>query len=168
MTSTFIPKDMHRPFQIDIRSLPDGGKDISGHEPAAFFNLAPEDSIQAVSPLTYQLHIERDEGDLLVSGTLEATFSLECGRCLGRFEHQVQMGTYAAELEINKDATINLTDTIREDILLALPSYPRCEDGNLRPQQCPAEGRFESVLETAEDEPQSAGPGVWEALNKLN
>ena len=24
---------MHRPFNIDLRSLPDGGKDIAGQEP---------------------------------------------------------------------------------------------------------------------------------------
>lgn len=159
---------MHRPFYIDLRSLPDGGKDIVGHEPPAFFELGENDPIQCISPLKYELHIERDGGDLLVSGTLEATFSLECGRCLARYEHKVALTDYASELEIAKDPTINLTDTIREDTLVALPSYPRCEDGNVRPCQCPAEGRFEAVLETAGEEPQSAGPGVWEALNKLN
>ena len=159
---------MHRPFQIDLRSLPDGGKDIAGQEPPAFFDLAPKDPVQAVSPLQYELHVERDGSDLLVSGRLEATFSLECGRCLERFEHRLEIPDYAAELEFEKDATINLTDTVREDTLLALPSYPRCEAGNVQPRQCPAEGRFEPVLETAADEPQSAGQGVWEALNKLN
>lgn len=159
---------MHRPFHIDLRSVPDDGRDISGQEAPAFFALAEKDSIQAVSPLKYDLHLERDGGDLLVSGTLEATFSLECGRCLERFEHRLALENYATEIEIEKDGTINLTDTIREDTLLALPSYPRCEDGNVRPRQCPAEGRFESVLETADEEPQGAGQGVWEALNKLN
>ncbi|MDZ4401066.1 DUF177 domain-containing protein [Prosthecobacter sp.] len=159
---------MHRPFQIDLRSIPEGGKDISGQEPPAFFALDEKDPVQPISPLKYELHLERDGSDLLVSGRLEATFSLECGGCLERFEFRVELADYASEIEIAKDGTINLTDTIREDTLLALPSYPRCEDGNVRPRQCPAEGRFEPALETAEEEPQSAGPGVWEALNKLN
>jgi len=159
---------MHRPFFIDLRSLPDGGKDISGQEIPAFFALDPKDSIQAVSPLKYDLHIERDGKELLITGSLDATFSLECGACMERFDYRVELPDYASEIEIAKDDTINLTDTIREDTLLALPSYPRCEAGNVQPRQCPAEGRFEPVLETAPDEPQSAGPGVWEALNKLN
>ena len=159
---------MHRPFFIDLRSLPDGGKDISGQEIPAFFALDPKDSIQAVSPLKYDLHVERDGKELLISGSLDATFSLECGACMERFDYRVELPDYASEVEIAKDDTINLTDTIREDTLLALPSYPRCEAGNVQPRQCPAEGRFEQVLETAPDEPQSAGPGVWEALNKLN
>ena len=159
---------MHRPFIIDLRSLPDGGKDISGQEIPAFFALDPKDSIQAVSPLKYDLHVERDGKELLITGSLDATFSLECGACMERFDYRVELPDYASEVEIAKDETINLTDTIREDTLLALPSYPRCEAGNVQPRQCPAEGRFEQVLETAPDEPQSAGPGVWEALNKLN
>jgi uncharacterized metal-binding protein YceD (DUF177 family) len=159
---------MHCQFQIDLRSLPDDGRDISGQEPPSFFALSETDPIHAVSPLKYDLHVERDGGDLIVTGRLEAVFSLECGRCLERYEHRVDLSCYSAELEIEKDPTINLTDTIREDTLVALPSYPRCEGGNVRPRQCPAEGRFENALETAEDEPQSAGPGVWEALNKLN
>ncbi|MFO1485892.1 MAG: hypothetical protein U1F71_21200 [Verrucomicrobiaceae bacterium] len=157
---------MPHAFQIDLRSLPDGGKDISGEEPPAFFALDASDVIQAVSPLKYELHVERDGSELLVTGRLEALFSLECGGCMERFDHRVDLPNYAAAIEIAKDATINLTDTIREDTLLALPSYPRCENGNVRPRQCPAEGRFEPALETAEGEPQ--GQGVWEALNKLN
>lgn len=159
---------MHRPFFIDLRSLPDGGKDISGQELPAFFDLDAKDPIQATSPLKYDLHIERDGKELLITGRLEATFSLECGACMERFAYHVELDDYASEIEIAKDDTINLTDTIREDTLLALPSYPRCEAGNVQPRQCPAEGRFEPELETAPDEPQSAGPGVWEALNKLN
>lgn len=159
---------MHRPFQIDTRSLPEGGKDIVGYESPAFFALDEKDSIQAVSPLKYELHLEPDGGDLIISGKLEVTFGLECGCCLERFEYRVEIDDYTSEIEFEKDATINLTDTIREDTLLTLPSYPRCEDGNVRPHQCPAEGRFEPVLETAADEPQGAGQGVWEALNKLN
>lgn len=159
---------MHHPFSIDLRSLPSDGKDISGQEPASFFALEPSDTIQAVSPMKYELHLERDGDELLISGRVEATFTLECGACLERFQQRVELPHYASEVEIAKDSTINLTDTIREDILLTLPSYPRCGAGNVQPRQCPAEDRFQPVSETAPDEPQNAGPGVWEALNKLN
>jgi uncharacterized protein len=159
---------MHRPFHIDLRSLPDGGKDIQGTEPASFFGLAEGDAAQAISPLTYELHIERDGGEILVTGRLEASFRLECGRCLEPFEIRLVLDTYSAEIPIEKDMTINLTDTVREDTLVALPSYPRCEDGNVHSRPCPAEGKFEPAPETAPVETENAGPGVWDALNKLN
>lgn len=163
---------MRHPFQIDLRSLPDGGLQLTGEEPPAFFALSPQDPIQAESPLSYDLQIERDGEEVIVTGSLEAVFSLECGRCLERFQHRLHLRRYRGELAVEegsaKDSTINLTDMLREDTLVALPSYPRCEDGNVRPRQCPAEGKFEPDLETVGGEPENAGPGVWEALNKLN
>ena len=159
---------MHRPFQIDIRSLPESGKDITGQESPAFFGLDANDPIQPLSPLKYELHLEKDGEDLIVSGRLEALFSLECGRCLERFEHRVELSRYETELEIAKDGTINLTDTIREDTLVALPSYPRCENGNVRPRQCPAEGKFEPAPETVAVENENAARAAWDALNQLN
>lgn len=159
---------MHRPFHIDMRSLPEGGKDICGTETPAFFDLKPEDTVQAVSPLEYDLHLEKDDDEIVIMGRLAATFRLECGCCLETFEHRVELEHYQAEIPFEKDGTINLTDTIREDTLVALPSYPRCEAGNVRPRQCPAEGRFENAPETVAEEPESAGRGVWDALNKLN
>ena len=159
---------MHHPFHIDLRNLSAEGKDISGCEQPSFFDLSPEDTVQPLSPLTYQLHLEKDAEDIIITGRLEALFRLECGCCLEPFEFRLVMENYLAEIPVETNGMINLTDTIREDTLVALPSYPRCEAGNVRPRQCPAEGRFEPVLETVEEEPQSAGPGVWEALNKLN
>lgn len=159
---------MHRPFHIDLRSLPEGGKDISGTESAAFFELPPGDAAQAISPLKYDLHLERDDGEIVVTGRLEAVFTLECGRCLERFEHRLVIEDYETEIPIEEEGTINLTDSIREDTLVALPSYPRCEDGNVHPRQCPAEGKFESAPETVAVEPENAGRGVWDALNQLN
>lgn len=159
---------MHRPFHIDLRSLPEGGKDISGTESAAFFEMPDGDTAQATGPLKYDLHLERDDGEIVVTGRLEAVFSLECGRCLERFEHRLVIEDYETEMPIEEEGTINLTDSIREDTLLALPSYPRCEDGNVHPRQCPAEGKFESAPETVAVEPENSGRGVWDALNQLN
>lgn len=159
---------MHHPFHIDLRNLPSDGKDITGTEPASFFGLEPQDAAQAVSPLKYELHLEKDGDEIVVTGRLEATFRLECGRCLEPFEHRLVIEDYLAEIPLESKGTINLTDTIREDTLVALPSYPRCEAGNVRPRQCPAEGKFEPAPEMVVAETENAGRGVWDALNKLN
>lgn len=163
-----IIRAMHHPFHIDLRSLPEEGRDITGSEQPSFFALGAGDPFQPVSPLSYQLHLEKDAKDVIVTGRLEATFRLECGRCLQPFEHRLIIEDYLAEIPIQPNGTINLTDTIREDTLVALPSYPRCEDGNVRPRQCPAEGKFEPAPEMPAEETENAGRGVWDALNQLN
>jgi uncharacterized protein len=156
------------PFQVDPRSLPHDGRYIEGSVIAAFFKLAPADPVQAVSPMTYSLDIVRDDKDIIVTGDLAATFSLECGRCTERFQHRLHLPHYSLEMPVENNQTMDLTDAIREDILLALPSYPRCEDGNITPRACPAEGRFEhDDHHDGDAEPQNGDRGVWDALDKL-
>jgi uncharacterized protein len=159
---------MHHPFHIDLRNLSAEGKDISGSEQPSFFDLSPEDTVQPLSPLTYQLHLEKDAEDIIITGRLEALFRLECGCCLEPFEFRLVMENYLAEIPVETNGMINLTDTIREDTLVALPSYPRCEDGNVRPRQCPAEGKFEPAPETVAVENENAARAAWDALNQLN
>ncbi len=159
----------HAPFLIDLRTLPPEGKDISGTVPASFFALLPTDDVQATSPLVYELHVQVDGKDLLVHGELDASFSLTCGRCVEVYPHRVHLPFYHAEIELEgENSTMDLTDDVREDILLALPSYPRCEDGNVETRECPARGRFQSE---SDDEtpplPPAQDPAVWDVLDKL-
>ncbi len=159
---------MHPPFQIDLRSLSPEGKHLIGHLPASFFQLPENDLTQAVSPLNYDLRVVKDDKDLIIVGSMDATFSLECGRCLQRFQIEVDLPDYASEVPIENETTIDLTELIREDILLTLPNYPRCEDGNIEPRECPAEGKFDKAAASAEaDEPQGAGKDAWNALDQL-
>lgn len=159
----------HRPFRIDLKNLPDGGKEIEGTLPASFFELDPSDAVKATGPLHYHLTVERDDDDLVVTGEMSAPFELECGRCLQRFPYLADFPHFLSDQTIEgEDSMIDLTDLVREDILVALPSYPRCEDGNVEPRQCPAEGKFDSTAEPEDDEPASTpGTAAWDALDQL-
>ena len=156
------------PFQFDIRNLPTEGKQLTGTLQGSFFQLPENDPVKAVSPLEFDLNAVRDGKDIIVTGSLLATFELQCGRCLERFLHQVDLPNYEAELPIEKETTMDLTDMVREDILLTLPNFPRCEDGNVEPRDCPAQGKFDpSELAAEADEAPGADRGVWNALDKL-
>jgi uncharacterized metal-binding protein YceD (DUF177 family) len=155
------------PFQIDLRHLSADGRQITGTLPPSFFDLSPTDTAQVESPVSYDLQIVRDGEDLVVTGTLRAEFSLECGRCLERFLHCVDIADYQAEVPIEKEGTMDLTDLVREDILLALPNFPRCEDGNVDLRDCPAEGRFDTAESPLATETPIADGGVWNTLDQL-
>jgi len=157
-------------FQFDIRNLPAEGKFLCGTQPGSFFALAEDDAVRAVSPLEYELTVVRDGKDIVATGVLAATFELQCGRCLQRFQHRVDMPDYRVELPIENETTMDLTEPVREDMLLTLPNFPRCEDGNVEPRDCPAEGQFDRPPAAAE-EPSAAeageSAGVWGALDQL-
>jgi len=156
-----------KPFQFDIRNLPTEGKQVTGSLPPSFFELPENDSVKAETPLTYELSFIRDDKDIIVTGSLDATFSLECGRCLERFQMQVNLPDYQAEVPIEKETTMDLTDLVREDILLTLPNFPRCENGNVDPRDCPAEGHFDPIDEPLVNEVPGADSDVWNALDQL-
>ncbi|GEP45775.1 YceD family protein [Brevifollis gellanilyticus] len=155
------------PFHIDLRHLPGDGKQLQGTELASFFALPETDTARAESPLTYDLQVIRDDENLVITGSVEAEFSLECGRCLERYRQRVDIPDYVTEVPIEKEGIIDLTDAIREDILLTLPNFPRCEDGNVDPRDCPAEGRFDATESPLAPETPGTGKGVWSALDNL-
>lgn len=155
---------------IDPKSLPYEGKQISGQFPPSFFQLEDTDPIRPTGPMEFDLVALKDGKNVNITGSLRAPFSLECGRCTERFDYEVDITDYDLEIEIEKDEMIDLTEALREDILLALPSYPRCEDGNISPRSCPAEGRFESPVGPVAseiEEPATPDKAVWNVLDQL-
>ena len=153
------------PFLIDLRNLPAEGMHREGTLPASFFDLPADDPIKPVSPLSYSLDIQRDDDEVIAQGEVSADFTLQCGRCAETFGYRLEVPDFVTEAAIEKEQTIDLTAPLREDILLALPSYPRCEDGNIHPRACPAEGRFTEAAPS--DEPPAEDKGIWDALDQL-
>lgn len=155
-------------LKIDPRGLPPEGLHLEGSAPSSIFALAENDPAKAIGPLTWQLDVVRDGEDLIVSGTVTATFELECGRCAERFQHRVALENYQQAIPIENEMPTDLTIWLREDILLALPIHPRCETGNVTPRACPAEGRFDPATDHTSGHPEQADTrDVWKALDQL-
>ncbi len=155
---------------IDPKGVPVVGLQFQGHLHSSVFELPEGDPVKPISPLNYDLYVIQDDNDIIATGEVNATFELICGRCTGEFAYRVELEPYTAALETEKDRPIDLTTTLREDILLALPAYPRCEIGNVSPRRCPSEGKFDTPQEPLLDDKPDDGSGdkAWEALDKLN
>jgi uncharacterized protein len=155
---------------LDPRLLPSDGQQLRGELPPEVFALPPTDSAKPLSPLRYDLHLQRDdEGEnLLITGSIEAEFQVDCVACLEPLQLLVEINPYENDIFIKNEAIINLTELLREDILFTLPSYPRCEDSSVSPRDCPARDRFIPDI-TDDSEPSSPPPasGTWDALDQL-
>lgn len=154
---------------IDPKYFPAEGLHLEGQLPVSVIELDSDDIAQAKSPLHYELDVHRDDEGFVLSGELRATFELQCGRCAENFLSEIRITPYVQDVEIENDQPLDLTNTLREDILLALPNYPRCETSTVSPRECPAQGRFESHQEPLPDqqEPPASGGNVWEALDQF-
>jgi uncharacterized protein len=155
-------------LKIDPKGLPAEGLHIEGRLAPAVFGFKPEDDVRALSPLEYELDISRDEDDLIVLGRMVATFDLECGRCAERFQLRMELSHYVLDIPLENGELIDLTTWLREDMILALPTHPRCETANVTPRRCPAEGKFEPPTEVGGNEPQTEDRDMWKALDQLD
>lgn len=153
---------------IDPRNIPLEGRHLVGTLPVSLLAIRDADPIRPTGPIEFDLHASRDDDDLVITGTLRAPFSLDCVRCLQPLDYLVEIDDYQIEIPIENDQIIDLTEGLREDILLTLPSYPRCEDGNVNLRECSAEGHFAPDSEAESDQaPTESRTAAWDVLDKL-
>jgi uncharacterized metal-binding protein YceD (DUF177 family) len=156
---------------IHLNELPSDGKLFEGEIRNDIFGLSGQDDPRFVGPVEFSLNVSLDGPDVVVAGSISACFELLCARCGQWFPYDVELDNYYSQEPREGAATLDLTAQIREDILLALPGYPRCEESNVETRTCPGAGKFasESVftpLEEAETEERST-KDVWNVLDKI-
>lgn len=151
-------------MKIHLRQVPNDGLHLEGEEDCPIPELAKE-AIVCAGPLRYSLDLGISEGFLWANGSLAQPVQVHCGACLEPFVHQIEVREFALLTELGGPETIDLTPFIREDILLNLPAYPRCDRTGER--VCPAphkqlEVTGEAALEATKRKPD------WSALDKLD
>src|SRR5690349_1671869 len=155
------------PITVNLRHLEKKELHLTGEISARELEIDNVDEVvHTQTPLTYDLNIEQNGPNLLVSGKLSITLNCECVRCLKPVRYPITLDPYNAFIPLEgEDAAqvandlVDLTPFIREDILLAFPQHPVCE------AEC------ESLPLPSGNE-QSSGTALgqisaWEELNKL-
>jgi len=121
-----------------------------------------EPAAKGEQPIRAELRVEKDGDDFLVTGWLQTTLSLLCGRCAVWFPFPVRVEVEHL-FELPHPNVIDLTPLLREDILLELPLNAVCRLG--ADGRCPVTGEF------YQPRPETSGSivskEVWEALSKI-
>jgi uncharacterized metal-binding protein YceD (DUF177 family) len=148
-------------MKIHLQQIPDGGVHLEGQEKADILELN-DPAIRPLHDVTYSLFAQAEKNNVLVTGQLSLELELECVSCLRRFHYPLNVPDFMYETAGEGQEIIDLTPAIREDILLVLPSHPRCDwDGH---SECPGlriekETSIESMPEAS---------NAWDALDELN
>jgi len=112
-------------------------------------------------PIHCSLDIGVSDGGIFATGTLSLPVKMECVACLRPFETTLTVPDFATQVELDGRESVDLTPSIREDILLILPSHPRCDaDGTTK---CPATFQSAPAAPLTEEVDHSA----WDALDQL-
>lgn len=97
--------------------------------------LAPEalglddlECLRPAGPLACDLRCELLGDELLVRGALRLPCACVCGRCGRDFEAEFAEEDFCETFPVAGLESLDLTESAREGIILALPSYPICEE----------------------------------------
>jgi hypothetical protein len=157
-------------FNVHLNDLPPEGTRFVGElRPAVFREINPEGPNP--SGLTkFDVVVSLDKDLIILEGVVTSEFELECGRCLQKMPWTVKLDPYVSEEPREGRSNLDLTEFLREDILLALPAYPNCENPNSSIPRCPAADRFASASEYVPiSESDAAEPrnDLWSALDEI-
>lgn len=149
-------------MKVHVLQIPEEGLFLEGQDPAEILDLK-EAEYRPVSPVEYSLHVGASEGGVFATGRVGVTIAMQCVKCLEQFESTIEVPDFACQVETHGKDTVDLTEPMREDILLALPAHPHCDWQGER--VCP--GAFRTPEVAAKDEPSPEAPDVWGALDQL-
>ena len=153
--------------------LPDTPYLLDGTESAEILELPP-DSDPPLAPagdITYHLSAVMAGADLIVTGRASVSLATVCARCLDDIRVTIAVKDLCFHFEKVRDLEVDLTDDVREELLLAVPSCfycsPDCQGicpmcgTNLNHGACSCD------RSQAEPEPDDAAPSPWDQLDAL-
>ena len=134
---------------VDASRLDPDGEELAGEVAAVDLD---EEFVKPFGGVRYRLTAQVFGSELLVRGRLEQDFDLVCCRCGKDFDDTVKVDDFTASYEVGENSPeVDLTEDIRESIILALPTYPVCAEA------CPG---IAQKVEVPQD-------GCWCALDGL-
>ena len=152
-------------MKIQISKIPEKGLHLEGEAPATILGLEKDLIFQEEGPVFFRLYVQVVDGTLIARGTVSTTVRAQCARCSQIFSTTVSdsgfLRDYSDILEVEE---VDLTEGLREAILLSLPHFPLCDEGckglcvqcgkNLNEGPCGC--------------PDGDKRGAWEALDDLS
>ena len=114
---------------VDIARLESEGEAYKGETSIEVLDLGESELLAPLSGIRYNLFIQLLDTEMLVRGTLSLHLQCICVRCGAIFETDAVERDFVESYEISpENAFMDLTDALREAIILALPGYPVCQE----------------------------------------
>ena len=112
---------------IDVTRLAPEGETFEGEVDCIDLD---EEFVKPFGGVRYRLTAQVFGTELLVRGHLEQDFDLVCSRCGRDFDDTVEVDDYTFSCPIDeKEPEVDLTEDVRESIILTLSTYPVCSEG---------------------------------------
>ena len=113
-------------LRVIVAEIPEEGLRLTERlDPAALSLNTPD--VAFVVPLEVSAFVQRYDDDLTASVEADGTLEVVCGRCLATVRRPYHE-TFHLAIEIASRPSVELTDDIRQEILLGYPMISLCRD----------------------------------------
>jgi len=152
-------------MKVRIKQIPFEGIKYQGEEPASILELDGNAQVCLEGDVHYSLFFQVVSQELVVRGTIEVSVKLQCARCAEFFSTTISNSAFLRVCPISEEIDfVDITEDIREDLLLHLPRFPLCsEDCKGLCEQCGINKNNQSCSCEQIDQSDS-----WSVLNQLN
>ncbi len=138
--------ELEKKLLIDVARLESEGEILEGEVDIVDLD---EEFVHPFGGVRYRLKAQLFNTELVVQGHLEQDFDLVCSRCDREFDTTVKVDDFCVSCEVPPAAEfVDLTTEARESIILALPTYPLCDEdcpGLQQKVEKPADGRWSAL-----------------------
>jgi len=139
-------QDLETKLVVDVTRLDPEGETLEGE---VFCVDLDEEFVKPFGGVRYELDARLFGTELLVRGHLEQDFDLVCSRCGGDFDTTIKVDDFTESYEIAENVQeVDLTEDLRESIILALPTYPVCREdcpGIVQKEEKPSDDRWNAL-----------------------
>ena len=151
-------------LSVPVHDVTPAGIELQGEVPFSALGISEDARINCPNPMLFALGISLLHGGILVRGHLSTVLRCRCDRCLGYFDCPVETDDVCHLFGIAGQTVIDLTEDIREDILLVFPQQCLCRTDCRG--LCPACGQNLNT-ETCSCLPPDGGKPAWAGLDDL-
>lgn len=164
-------------IRVNPANIGPEGEFLSGEEDSALLDLCTfPQKIEAKSSVKYDLHAMLVGKDLVVTGSAGVLLVSECAVCLDETEHLLTKKDICIHVEkVPMDGFYDLTDDIRETLLLSMPIRLKCKEdckglccscgANLNREKCSC--KKAKVGKNASKNTSGGEKTDWSALDQL-
>jgi uncharacterized protein len=114
-------------MKINVKRIPIEGESLSGVEPGSIVGVDSTD-LRFDEDVRYDVLAQIQGHSLLVTGRIETVAKARCSRCLKDISLPLAVSQFVVLKELTGEDFVDLTENLREDIILELPQRVLCDE----------------------------------------
>lgn len=151
-------------IKFSIENIPLEGIYIEGEESNQLLDFS-DPAYEVISNISYDFKVTPMMSDILVQGDASVKIKGVCGRCLKEIEQTIEAEEVCHFYENPSTSELDITNEIREDIIISLPANIICDESCKGIcQKCKANLNIESC----NCAPPPKEKSVWDELDNFN